>query len=156
MTAPASAAEAAALVAGAFELASIPYAIGGALAYGLYGAPRATLDVDVNLFVAQFGDFRLDLFVPSIPFCREAERTRVRLPAPPFLEAAWFLSAEAITLFKLLFFRSKDLADLERLVARQGARLDVAYVRARLVEMMGEDDVRVRRWDELVREFGAA
>jgi len=188
---PPNAAQVAAEVARAFERVGISYAIGGALAYGLYGAPRATLDVDVNLFVepealapvfevlrelgatfdeaqarreaAEEGLFvawlhghRLDLFVPSIPFCREAERTRVRLPAPPYLAAAFFLSAEAITLFKLLFFRSKDLADLERLVARQGERLDVRYVRERLVEMMGEDDVRVRRWDELVQEFGVA
>lgn len=189
MSAPTNAAEVATRVAQAFERAGISYAIGGALAYGLYGAPRATLDVDLNLFVepdalapvfevlhglgASFDEtqaqreasaeglfvawldgHRLDLFVPSIPFCREAERTRVRLPAPPLLEAAWFLSAEAITLFKLLFFRSKDLADLERLVARQGPRLDVRYVREQLVGMMGPDDVRVRRWDELVRDFG--
>ena len=56
---------------------------------------------------------------------------------------------------KLLFFRGKDLVDLERLVAVQGAKLDSGYVRRHLVEMMGEDDVRVAKWDELVRDFSA-
>ncbi|MHB1846249.1 MAG: hypothetical protein ACYCWW_15610 [Deltaproteobacteria bacterium] len=29
----------------------IPYAVGGALAYSFWGIPRATLDVDLNVFV---------------------------------------------------------------------------------------------------------
>jgi hypothetical protein len=33
----------------------------------------------------------------------------------------------------------------------QGEALDVSGVRARIVEMMGEDDDRVRTWDDLVR-----
>ncbi len=61
----------------------------------------------------------------------------------------WFLSAEALCLFKLLFFRSKDVADLERLIAVSGETLDAAYVRARLVEMVGADDPRVATWDRL-------
>jgi hypothetical protein len=35
----------------ALEAAAIPHAVGGALALGLYGAPRETLDIDVNVFV---------------------------------------------------------------------------------------------------------
>lgn len=191
MTPPETVADAAALAARAFEERGISYAIGGALAYGLYGAPRATLDADLNVFVepdrlapvfealrslgisvdaesaerdarsegmfmVHFGPFRLDLFVPSIPFSWEAEAMRVRRPAPPHLQEAWFLSAEALCVFKLLFFRSKDVADLERLIARQGKRLDASLVRRHIVEMMGEDDPRVATWDELVREFANA
>jgi hypothetical protein len=35
----------------ALEQAGHPYAIGGALAYGFFGVPRATHDVDINVFV---------------------------------------------------------------------------------------------------------
>jgi hypothetical protein len=35
----------------ALEAAGIPHAIGGALALRLYGAPRKTVDIDVNVFV---------------------------------------------------------------------------------------------------------
>lgn len=43
--------EVAMILADALEEAQVPYAIGGALAYGLWGDPRGTHDVDINLFV---------------------------------------------------------------------------------------------------------
>jgi hypothetical protein len=36
---------------GAFESAALPHAFGGALALAYWATPRATLDIDVNLFV---------------------------------------------------------------------------------------------------------
>ena len=36
----------------ALDAAAMPHAFGGALALGLYGAPRETVDIDVNVFVA--------------------------------------------------------------------------------------------------------
>jgi hypothetical protein len=179
---PSDAFEAAMTIAEAFEERGVSYAIGGAHAYGQYGIPRATNDVDVNVFVApdgltpvfdalrmvgvtvdeaaaraaaerdglavlHFGPFRVDLFTPSIAFSWEAERTRVR----HVIEGAsvWFLSAEALCVFKLLFFRGKDIVDLERLIAVSGDTLDATYVRRWLVDMMGADDQRVVTWDRL-------
>jgi len=46
-----TAAELARFVADTLEQYGIPYAIGGAIALGFYAAPRATLDVDVNVFL---------------------------------------------------------------------------------------------------------
>lgn len=40
---------------GALEAAGIPYAIGGALAYGVWSAPRGTHDVDLNIFLDEDG-----------------------------------------------------------------------------------------------------
>lgn len=51
MTAPTNAFDAGRLIADAFERHAAPYALGGALAYGQYGIPRATNDVVVNVFV---------------------------------------------------------------------------------------------------------
>jgi hypothetical protein len=173
-------------VAEAFERDGIEYAIGGALAYGFWGVPRATVDIDVNVFVedeqiervvhtltklgaaataeqarveadtqgmfqARWGIYRVDLFTPSVPFSWEAMTTRVRIEA--LGHSAWILSAEATAVFKLLFFRPKDVIDLQRLVATMGAKLDAAYVRDRIVAMMGEDDERTRRWDEIVATY---
>lgn len=171
-------------LAGALDEAGIPYAVGGAIALGVWSDPRGTHDVDLNLFVGpdqldaaldvllaagveidreaahaadEEGDvlvgwyqgMRIDLFTPSIPFSWEAQKTSVRV-AGPFGEAS-YLSAEATAVFKLLFFRSKDLVDVEKLVAVQGEDLDRAYVRRWLVEMMGEDDERVETWDRFCR-----
>jgi hypothetical protein len=104
------------------------------------------------MFEAKAGPMRVDVFLPSIPFAFEAERTRRRQTLEG--EQIWVLSAEAIAIFKLLFFRPKDVIDLERLVAVQGTNIDVSYVRRHMVEMMGEDDERVRRWDALVEQHG--
>jgi len=174
--------DAALRIAGALEARGIAYAIGGALAYGLWAVPRATVDVDVNvfvgdedlaavftalaslgvrfdadaaraqnerdgMFVGRWSLYRIDVFTPSIDFAWEAERTRVRHAIGA--SAAWFLSAEAIAVFKLLFFRAKDLVDLERLVALR-SDLDVAYVRRQIAAMMGEGDERVAKWDQIV------
>lgn len=105
-----------------------------------------------GMFVGRWDGMRIDVFLPSIDFSREAERTRVRLGDTGGW-SGWFLSAEALAVFKLLFFRGKDVVDLERLVAVSGDRLDHAYVRRWIVEMMGEDDERTRRWDDIVSRF---
>ncbi|MFZ5469885.1 MAG: hypothetical protein ACOZIN_10660 [Myxococcota bacterium] len=38
-------------IADALDVAGIPYAVGGAIAYGYWGAARGTKDVDLNVFV---------------------------------------------------------------------------------------------------------
>jgi hypothetical protein len=104
-----------------------------------------------GMFIGRWDGMRIDVFLPSIPFASEAERGRIRVRDDSGWEG-WFLSAEALTVFKLLFFRGKDLVDLERLVAVR-PELDAAYVRRWLVDMMGEGDARVQRWDEIVSKF---
>jgi hypothetical protein len=54
----------------------------------------------------------------------------------------------------LLFFRGKDIVDLERMVALSGPTLDRGYVRRWIVECVGEDDLRVRVWDRIVADVG--
>jgi hypothetical protein len=108
---------------------------------------------------AERGDFRVDwqgmrvdVFVPSIPFYASvASRVRTATLAGRPIRV---LSVEDLAVFKLLFFRGKDLVDLERLVAFQGAALDVRYVREALLATVGESDARVARWDALVRAYG--
>jgi hypothetical protein len=181
-----NAAEVGLSLARTLEARQVPYALGGALAYGVWALPRATKDVDLNLFVATeqlpgaldalasagvvfereaalasadaegmfvgwLGACRIDVFTPSIPFSWEALKTRVALDVGG--TRAWFLSAEALAFFKMMFFRGKDLVDLARLISSSGKRLDAPYVRRWLVETMGEDDERVRKWDELCATF---
>lgn len=105
-----------------------------------------------GMFVGRWDGMRIDVFLPSIPFSHEAARTRIRITDATGW-SGWFLCAEALTVFKLLFFRGKDIVDLERLVAVR-PELDHAYVRRWIVDMMGEDDERTERWDAIVAQFG--
>ena len=128
-------------------------------------AVLTALGVDVNtedattrafrdgMFIARWDGMRIDIFFPSIPFAREAQKTCVHITDDAGW-SGWFLSAEALCVFKLLFFRGKDMVDLERLVAVR-PELDTAYVRRLIADMMGEQDARTRRWDDIVTRFGA-
>ncbi len=101
-----------------------------------------------GVFFSWAGQTRIDVFLPSIDLSWEALRTRVQVIVQGV--PTWFLSPELLCCFKLLFFRPKDLLDLEKLV-KSSAVLDVAQVRALIVETMGEDDERVRAWDGLAK-----
>jgi len=93
----------------------------------------------------------VDLFFNSIPLHEEAAK-RVRVHELESRDIRT-LSPEDLVLLKLLFFRPKDKTDVERMIEMQGTRLDRKYVRDWLIEMMGEDDERVRLWDRYCREL---
>ena len=101
-----------------------------------------------DVLIGRYDGLRVDLFTPSIPFSWEAMKTRRRLRGPS--GEAYYLSPEATAIFKLLFFRSKDLVDVEKLVSVQREDLDTAYIRRWMVDMMGEDDERVAFWDRVL------
>ena len=183
-----TAAEVAREIADVLERRRLRYAIGGALALGFYAPPRATLDVDVNIFVSPIrnlrsaldalgevgfvaerderslatqareeGQFRgkveglrVDVFVPAIRYYRELEkrRRRVSLLGRPL----WILAAEDLVVLKMMFFRRKDLADVEAVLRDAGSTLDRAWIRRKLVRLVGRGNDRVREWDEIRRE----
>jgi hypothetical protein len=169
----------------ALERAGLPYALGGAIAYSAWAEPRATRDVDLNLwvdlhelelafavlqhagvvvdrqaatqsarergmFVAHHGVYRVDVFIPSVPFYDEVllRRQRVRLAG----RDTWVLSPECLAVFKMLFYRPKDVADVGRMLDIIGPSFDRAFVRSVLAGMLGEADERVATWDQLVAE----
>jgi len=113
------------------------------------GVDRASARVaarDRGLFVGRAGPVRVDVFVPSIPFYDEAQKRRVRTVIAD--RSTWVHSAEVLAVFKMLFFRPKDLVDVERMLEVRGADFDRAFVREALVDMLGDDE-RVARWDLL-------
>ena len=175
-------------LADTLEARAIQYAIGGPIALAAWGYARATVDVDIDVFVAHDalqpvfdaleavgceldrcaaserardrGDFRaslhrmrIDVFVPSIPLYASAQkrvRQEVLLGRP-----ASFLSAEDLATFKMLFFRGKDVLDVERLLAVRGCDFDRDYVRTWLIDLVGADDERVPKWDAMCSSIPA-
>lgn len=99
-------------------------------------------------FACWHGAVRIDVFVPSIDFSWEAGRRRVQRDFAG--TRLWFLSVESLCVFKLLFFRTKDLADLEQLLLT--ATVDAAWVRETVRAMMGEEDPRIAAWDRITAE----
>jgi len=94
---------------------------------------------------------RVDVFLPIAPFyeAARARRKRVELGGLPVI--VW--DAESLAVFKMMFFRRKDLADVEEVLRSQGPAFDRVWVRRQLVEMYGERDPRLAAWDGLVQEI---
>jgi predicted nucleotidyltransferase len=185
-----TAAEVARTVADVLERRGLPYAIGGAIALGFYAVPRATIDVDVNIFLpprqefarvlatlgeagfvagedadtlrnracteGQFrgaiGGVRVDVFVPAIPFYAQlaARRREVPLLGRPI----WIVGAEDLMVLKLMFFRRKDLADVEAVLREQAPALDRGYVRRMLIDLVGPEDERVAALRGIEQDLG--
>jgi hypothetical protein len=102
---------------------------------------------------ATFAGLRVDVFLPIAPFYEAARLRRKRLELGNQPVMVW--DAESLTVFKLMFFRRKDLADIEQILRAQGPRFDRAWVREQLAGMYGARDPRLSAWDDLVREIPA-
>mgnify|MGYP001239154520 CR=1 FL=1 len=193
MTTLATAPEVARSIADVLEASGLSSAIGGAIALGFYAVPRATVDVDVNVFVApqeaelgralaalasagfepdddarrvlaqamQEGQFRgriagmrVDVFVPAIPYYGElSERRRA---ATLLGREVWILGPEDLVVLKMMFYRRKDLADVEALLRDQGRDFDFDFARRKLAELAGEDDERLQALDQILRDAQAS
>lgn len=100
---------------------------------------------------ANYAETHLDVFLPTIPFyhiaqsrCKEAKLAD---------QSVMIWDAESLVVFKMMFFRRKDLADVEQVLRIQGISFDRPWVRQQLVGMYGERDPRLSAWDELVQEL---
>lgn len=165
----------------------IPHAFGGAIALAYWTRdPRATSDIDVNVFlpaadaakalralppevtqpdgtaeaIARDGQIRLwwdetpvDLFFDTVPVHDDAARQRRRVPFARTQIPV--LGPEQLAIFKTMFDRTRDWADIEAMLAAE--TLDVDAVRETLQTMLPPADHRFARLDEaLVRARGDA
>ena len=179
---PGSLVDAVAAIIDHLEGSGLDYAIGGAVSYSAWAEPRATRDIDLNvwvtsdrlgvafdvlaaagvtldravaerdaeqrgMFIGCLGEYRIDVFVPSVPFYTEARRRRRRVRLAH--RDTWVLSPETLIVFKRLFYRPKDLVDVQRLLEIQGDGIDRGFVRRSLVEMLGTEDERIWYWDDV-------
>lgn len=100
----------------------------------------------------EFRGVRVDIFLPTITFYTVARgrRRRVMLGDQPI--QVW--DAETLIVFKLMFFRRKDVADIEQILRTQRASLDCRWVQEQIEQLFGQNDPRVAQWAELRKEIG--
>jgi hypothetical protein len=118
----------------------------------LFERERARREIERSyLFIVRCAGVLVDVFVNDPQHV--ARERRIRLPGPDG-QPLWFLSAEDWAVHKLALHRAQDVADLERLFAALGRRLDLGYVRRWLEAIAPEEsDPRRTTFDELVRRF---
>jgi hypothetical protein len=161
--------------------AGIPHAIGGALALAYYAEPRATVDVDINVFVStdehpavlaalrplgvtgatpnleRDGQVRLHWGNNPVDlfFSHDAfhERMREWTAIVPFGDATLpILAPEHLLVCKAAFNRTKDWIDIDQMLVGV-PDLDASEVRTWLERLVGIDDDRWRRADAALREL---
>ena len=170
-------------IAQALEHARIPYAFGGAIALAYYAAPRGTEDIDINVFlkaeeagtcleeldrlgiespaadrdihdhqvVLSWEHTPIHLFLSYDPF---HESCGARARTVPFADGQiWILSAEDITVFKVIYDRPKDRAEVREVLLCMGERMDVAYTIGWLERILGAEDARLKRFRGAVAEL---
>ena len=94
---------------------------------------------------------RLDVFLPQIEFYEQARQRRkhVELGDQPIV--IW--DAETLCVFKMMFFRRKDIADVEQVLRMQGRLLERSWIRDQLEILYGARDPRLSQWDELDQQI---
>jgi hypothetical protein len=100
-----------------------------------------------------FSGVRVDVFLPIVPFYEVAQRRRQKVELEGQSVTVW--DAESLAIFKMMFFRRKDLADIEQILRTQGPKFDRSWVREQLVAIYGPRDPRIAQWDELLRDVPA-
>ncbi len=96
---------------------------------------------------------QLNVFLPIVPFYESARKRRKRLSLAGRRVMVW--DAESLAVFKMMFFRRKDLADVEQILRSRGGEFDRRWVRAQLLDMYGANDPRLIQWDELASEISS-
>jgi hypothetical protein len=111
-------------------------------------------DEDTARTIAREGQIRLwwddtpiDLFFSYQPVHDEAARNSRLVPFEG--EEIPVLGAVELAVFKAMFARTRDWADIEAMLAADN--LDVDAVRDHLVALVGRDDHRIERLDEALR-----
>lgn len=170
-----------------FANRGIDHAFGGALALAYYATPRATIDIDVNVFApvsradevldlleslgadppgaedraklerdeqirVRWSGTPVDLFFSYDALHESCHERRQRFPFGDG-DAIHVLAAEDLVVFKALFDREKDWRDLEELVYAMADELDASYAREWLGRIVGIDEPRYRKLDELLGRY---
>jgi hypothetical protein len=168
------------------ERAGIAHAFGGALALAYYAEPRATDDIDVNVFLEPaaaaavldaltplgvendldqpaverdgqcrlwWGRTPLDLFFAYDDIHLAMRRDARVLPFGK--DRLPILSPEHLLVCKIAFDRAKDWLDLEQVLVCV-EDLDVDEVRAWLARVVGAEDPRMQRFEQVLAAVEAA
>ncbi len=125
-------------------------------AIGVEYAPEETKQIltDHGFCRVQFAGRVLDVFLPTTEFYAIAKERRANVQLRTRSVKIW--DAETLCVFKMMFFRRKDLADVEQLLRSQGDQLDVSWIDRHIEEIYGKRDPRASAWQEIVLEVRGA
>jgi predicted nucleotidyltransferase len=122
---------------------------------GFQGDDADLIEAIRQRFVAEMraGPATVELLVPVLPYHRSLVDRAVRLPVGG--RSVPFVSAEDLVVLKMLWRRTKDVADVQALLAAKGRSLDRDYVKRTLRSILPDDDPRHAEIDALWKRFAS-
>lgn len=93
----------------------------------------------------------LEIFLPAIPYHHQVIKRRVKYDIED--TPAWFVSLEDLIILKLLFHRTKDIADIKAILATQVHRVDKDYIMKTLPSLLLTGDTRLKEIKELISRY---
>lgn len=129
----------------------LPKVIESLLGLGCQGDCQRALKDSLEQYCVRlsYEGILVELFLPYLPYHQEVMRRRVRREIDGV--QLWFVTPEDLVLLKLLFYRTKDIADIKAILATQKGKLDVGYLNTTLEQLLPPDDPRrqeVPKWIE--------
>jgi len=97
---------------------------------------------------------KVEIFFVDIPLIDEAKKRKSQQSLPYSSNTVWVHSADVMIVFKMFYLRSKDIADIEKLVFTQQDKLDKNWILRELVETFGTESDQVREWARIVGRYG--
>jgi hypothetical protein len=145
----------------ALAAAGLPHAIGGALALSFYGAPRETVDIDVNVFVpperwpevrqalAPLGPDGNPVHVFYSHDALHEEMAKATRLVPFGGTEIPIVAPEHLVVRKAMLDRPKDWPDIEAILFATEP-LGIEEIEAWLRRLAGDDDPRVTKLRDLI------
>lgn len=90
----------------------------------------------------------VEIFVPAVPFHNTILKRRVKKEIDG--NQMWFVSAEDLIILKMIFHRTKDIADIKAIISVQGQKLDRDYIEETVQKIFPAGDSRVKELEELL------
>ncbi|MBI4582795.1 MAG: nucleotidyltransferase [Planctomycetes bacterium] len=96
----------------------------------------------------------IEVFIPVLSYHDQIIKRRVQKDVEGI--PVWFVTAEDLVVIKMLFQRTKDIADVKGVVATLREQLDRNYVQRTLKEILPEKDSRLKEMEGIFRAMPQA
>lgn len=107
--------------------------------------------IQEHMIVLRCRGVRVDLLKPVVPLYQHViDTARAETDQSRVVRVA---SAEGLILTKLIAWRTQDQADIERLLAANRGQLDLDYIRREWATVGDDDDPKMQRFEEMIRQF---
>ena len=96
----------------------------------------------------RYGKSWIEIFLPAISYHHNVLKRRVAVDIEGI--PVWFITAEDLVILKLLFHRTRDMADIKAILATRKGKIDLAYIKSTMKKILPDGDGRFNELDKIL------